>query len=116
LTLKQFANLLTGMMDRPVVNITGADGEFDILFDARIPVANLKPIPVFILPDGRKLGGQRVEPPEAQYITLWDGRKLPGDAPSIFSAIRKLGLSLEPGRAALEYLIIDKVDKTPTEN
>jgi len=35
---------------------------------------------------------------------------------SIFSSIQQLGLKLESRKAPLEFLIVDHVEKTPTEN
>ena len=47
-------------------------------------------------------------------------RQDPGAAPdglgSIFSEIRTLGLRLEPGRAPVEHLVIDSVERLPTPN
>jgi uncharacterized protein (TIGR03435 family) len=39
---------------------------------------------------------------------------LPG--PTIFDAIQDLGLKLEPRKAPVEVLVVDHVNKTPTEN
>jgi uncharacterized protein (TIGR03435 family) len=45
----------------------------------------------------------------------------PGDAsepaPDIFSALEKqLGLKLQKTKAPLDVIVIDKIDRTPTEN
>jgi uncharacterized protein (TIGR03435 family) len=40
----------------------------------------------------------------------------PGAAPSIFSAIRDLGVNLEARKVQVRTLVIDSVEKVPTEN
>ena len=35
---------------------------------------------------------------------------------SLFAAMHSIGLSLEPGKAPLKYLVIDKAQKIPLEN
>lgn len=50
------------------------------------------------------------------------GPALPGDAAStpagstLFEAVHSLGLNLEPRKAMVEQLVIDHIEKTPTEN
>jgi uncharacterized protein (TIGR03435 family) len=38
------------------------------------------------------------------------------DVPSIFTAIRELGLSLEARKAPVKHLVIDKAQKVPIPN
>ena len=89
MTLGRLAAVLSGglmrLTNRPVVDTTGVDGEFDIVLDARYPVAT---------------------PADDPFA----------DAPSIFSEIQRLGLRLESGRLPIEYLVVESVNKTPTEN
>ncbi len=40
----------------------------------------------------------------------------PGGAPSIFQSVKQLGLDLEERKASVEQLIVDHVEKMPTEN
>jgi uncharacterized protein (TIGR03435 family) len=51
------------------------------------------------------------------------GAALPGDAASdpggsstLVQAVQSMGLKLEPRKATVDHLIIDHVEKTPTEN
>jgi uncharacterized protein (TIGR03435 family) len=96
-SLAKMAEMISPEMGRRVVDMTGTEGEFEIHLDAALPnvAADAEP---------------------AKEITLPNGTKLSSDAPSIFNAIQKLGLRLEPRRAPLEYVVVDAVEKDPTEN
>lgn len=59
---------------------------------------------------------------EFEFTLEFAGAVLPGGAndslaPSLFVALEKqLGLKLETGKAALDVLVIDRVDRIPTAN
>jgi uncharacterized protein (TIGR03435 family) len=40
----------------------------------------------------------------------------PGGGSTVFASVKKLGLKLEPRQSKVEQLVIDHVEKTPTEN
>lgn len=98
-TMARFANTLTSMVDRPVVDRTELIGTYEIGFD---------------LP--------------SQYVTRAVMMPMPGKTPraapppeeptggSIFQSVQSLGLRLEKDRAAIETIVIEHVEKTPTEN
>ncbi len=96
-TMDEFAGrLLANYADRPVVNKTGLTGRFNLHLDFVPP-----------RPQGTVLlNGQPVTLPPA-----------PDDAgPSIYTALQKqLGLKLSPGRAPIDVLVIDNIEK-PSEN
>ena len=49
----------------------------------------------------------------------WAGQSVDADAasPNLFSAVEsQLGLRLQPRKAAVTIIVIDHVDRTPTEN
>ncbi len=76
-------------IDHPVVDKTGLTGAYDFQLDW--------------------MG-------KAQYFAA---RKNPGDGPqpvSIFDAIEKLGLKLEPGTHPTQVVVVDSVNRTPTAN
>jgi uncharacterized protein (TIGR03435 family) len=83
-------------MERPVVDMTGLNGQYDL---------TLTFIPEVIggMPSGSAKNG--------------DGTLMfrePG--PSLFDAVRQYGLKLEARKAPLEMLTVIHAEKTPTEN
>lgn len=85
-SLAELAQLLTNMLDRPVLDKTGIDGRFtyDLGFDPAI------------LRGGSNLADD--------------------SEPSIFTAVQEqLGLKLEPQKAPIEVLVIDQIER-PSEN
>jgi len=77
-------------MGRPVVDMTGIQGEFDISIECSMDSLPGLP-PVAASPDS-----------EAR--------------PSIFSAIHELGLNLEPRKVPGRHLVVDSAEKIPTPN
>jgi uncharacterized protein (TIGR03435 family) len=94
-TMAKLVWFLSSDMDREVVDQTGLTAEFEIELNARIPDRRL------------------VAPGIAQWAE--DDPRM-ANIPPIFSEIQKLGLRLEPSRAPVEHLVIDKMESTPTPN
>jgi len=94
-TIAEFAGVMqSAVMDRPVVDKTGLTGRWDFA--------------IRWTPDESQFGGLgvRVPPPTDD----------PNAPPGIFTAFTdQLGLKLDPSRAPVEVLVIDKVEK-PSEN
>lgn len=94
-TIGDFAGVLqSAVMDRPVVDKTGLTGKWDFV--------------IRWTPDESQFGGLgvRVPPPTDD----------PNAPPGIFTAFTdQLGLKLDPTRAAVDVVVIDKVEK-PSEN
>jgi len=102
-TMDMLASTLTNYLGRPVVDKTGDRDFYDITLDLspqdfqamRIRAAQFAGV---------------VLPPEALRFLETAG------IDSISDSLRKVGLSLESRRAPIEYLVVDHIEKTPTEN
>ena len=105
MTLANLAELLTNFMDVPVVDMTEIKGAYRIGLD--ISRADLF---------GRlaRLGGAAT--------TSSDASLRPGDAASapvgssVFAAVGRLGFKLEPRKAPIDTIVVDHLERMPTEN
>jgi len=85
-SMSRFAEALTRVLDRKVIDRTGRTERFNISLQW--------------LPD------------EHQALPSGDAIALPPDTPAIFTAVQEqLGLRLEPGRALIDLLVIDRAEE-----
>jgi uncharacterized protein (TIGR03435 family) len=94
MTLAGFADFLTNFVDRPVLDMTGLAGSYRIELD--MSTAD---------------GFRNIGPPAAT-----NGAASDPAGSSIFSGIQRLGLKLEPRKMPVEIVVIDHVERMPTEN
>ena len=86
----RMAGPLSGMWpDRPVIDKTGLTKEYDFKFGAGYPGTDIR-------------GGDAVPDPAAMVTAS--------------AALKALGLALEPSRQPFDYVIIDHIERAPTEN
>jgi len=99
-------DFLARFVEKPIVDETDLKGNYQIAMDLSMDDmrAVAKSAGVAIPPGGP--GGEPGKGPA-------DVSEPTG---SIFSSIQQLGLKLEPRKAPLEFLVVDHVEKTPTEN
>jgi uncharacterized protein (TIGR03435 family) len=103
-TLARFSDMLSGMLDRPVLDMTELTGNYDIALDVSMEdLAGMKRMAVGPGGPGGP-GGDHGPAPDA------------APAASIFTAVQSLGLKLDPRKAPVEFLIVDRGEKVPTEN
>ncbi len=119
-TMAGFADMLTNLMQmgggggRQVVDMTGLKGNYQVAVDisqaslmemarqqAREMGANV--------PEAAAGGGAADTSPAAAASD-------PGGGATVFASVQKLGLKLEPRKAQVEQLVVDHVEKAPTEN
>lgn len=90
-TMKSFAGTLSNVLDRPVVDMTGLTGGFNI---------NLEWMP----DEMRSNAGNEGSASDSVV------------GATIFSALREVGLKLESRKAPVEILVVDRAEKIPAEN
>ena len=93
--------MLGRFVDRPIVDMTDLKGRYDLTLDVGVEdmlalarAAGMS-IPV------RGVDGARASEPGSS---------------SVFAAVQQYGLKLEPRKAPIELLVVDHVERTPTEN
>jgi uncharacterized protein (TIGR03435 family) len=96
---------LTPLVDRPIVDMTELAGEYDMSFDiSRDDLLN-----------AARQAGANV-PATAPNPSASPADAASDPTGSVFTAIQSLGLKLEPRKAPLVMIVVDKAEKMPTEN
>ena len=103
MTMLQIAELLTRLSDRPVIDGTGITGAYDL---------SLELTPEDFIGVQIRGGVNNGALIPAQALRLLDNAA----ADPFTSALQKSGLALESRKAPLEVLVIDSIQKTPTDN
>jgi uncharacterized protein (TIGR03435 family) len=102
-TMRILVETLSRFMDRPILDLTKLDGRYNIAF----AVAQEDYMPMLMR---SAVNAGITLPPQAMALL---------DAPSIGSVesgLKSLGLVLEARRAPLDLLVVDSIEKTPTDN
>jgi uncharacterized protein (TIGR03435 family) len=103
-TIDGLAGMLSRMLDRPVLDMTEVKDTFDMKLEWT--------------PDDREgngLGGIRVAP-TGDHPPASESSDSPS-APSLFAAVQEqLGLKLEPRKGPVDIVVVDSVEKAPTQN
>lgn len=100
-SLSALAGMLMQFTDRPVVNATGLEGDYEVTLDLPSDLMNSMP--------------------GAQKFTAILGLGSFGMTPdasgaAISQVVKDLGLALKPRTAPVETIIVDHLEKTPTAN
>ena len=103
LTMEFLVGSLEAFLDRPIVDMTQLKGKYDF-------VLNLTEEDYRIMLIRSAVNANVVLPPQA--LRLLDG----GSPVSLFDAIQKIGLRLDPRKAPLDLLVVDDARRTPTDN
>lgn len=105
-TMQDLVDRLTNLTNRPVTDATALKAKYDFTLTFSLEGINgpMGPMPPPPAPGG-VIGAPGAGTPEAE--TLLD----------IFGAVQaQLGLKLEPKKGPVEMIVIDHIEKTPTEN
>jgi len=108
MNMAAFADTLSRFFDRPVVDLTELKGTYQVALDLSMEDLRTAARTMGYMAPG--LGGGRggAGPPA-------DAASDPGGL-SIFAAVQQLGLKLEPRKVPLDLVVIDHLEKAPTEN
>ena len=130
LTMQDLAVTLTPFLDRPVIDATELKGSFKATLDLPMEVmftmmqnmmrTNGMPAPGAGAPgrgpfDGGGPGG-RGGPPGCDPGDLASDGSTDTSSAAIFKAVQKLGLKLEARKSPFDTVIIDRIEKTPSDN
>jgi uncharacterized protein (TIGR03435 family) len=106
-TLAELAEGLSPMVDHPIVDKTGLTGKYHVTLDISMQeLMNVARAAGAAVPAGEG-GGDASKPAELASD--------PGGS-SLFTTIQTLGLKLEPRKVPLTFIVVDSVEKMPTEN
>jgi len=127
--MSALADMLTRFVDRPVVDMTGLTGNYDVPLE--IPMEDLMNMARAMAPELGLAGpgrGGAIGPGPGGFGPGAGGAG-PGGAAgpaaggasdpsggSIFAAVQQLGLKLDPRKAPVETIVVDHLEKAPTEN
>jgi uncharacterized protein (TIGR03435 family) len=103
MSMLQMTEVLSRFLDRPVVDMTESKATYDFTMEM-----TLEDYRVMIIRNA--IANGMTPPPQAM--------KLLDDATdsSLFAAVAALGLKLEPRKAPLDLMVVDHIEKLPTEN
>jgi uncharacterized protein (TIGR03435 family) len=123
MTTAVLADMLSRFVDRPIVDMTGLTGNYQVTLDLSIEDMRFAARNAGMMPAGAGGGGREGGPGGSPGGPGGDVARPPGDSASdpsggssIFAAIQTLGLKLEPRKAPAEAIVIDHLEKTPTDN
>ena len=114
-TLANLAEMLSRFCERPVVDMTGIQGQYD--FEMTFAPETMRGIP-----------GPKGGPMQPAVGAGGNGSAMAGGggdlgtsdatetAGSIYDALQRYGLKLEPKKAPMEVVFVDHIEKVPTEN
>jgi uncharacterized protein (TIGR03435 family) len=108
MTMAALADTLSRFFDRPVVDLTEIKGSYQVAMDLSMQDLRIAAQNFGMMAAGMG-GGRGGANPQT------DAASDPGGL-SVFEAVQQLGLKLEPRKVPIELIVIDHLDKAPTEN
>jgi uncharacterized protein (TIGR03435 family) len=104
MTMAMLCEFSSRFVDRPVVDMTELKGNYQVALDLSMDdLKNVAKAAGMAMPGG---GGDGKAPAEASDPS----------SSSIFQSIQQMGLKLEARKAPLDLIVIDHLEKAPTEN
>ena len=103
MTMPAFCDLLGKLLGTAVVDMTGLTATYQVLLD--IPLEDVIKMKLNAEANANPTGARS-----------GDAAADPVNNSAIFGAVQQMGLKLEPRKAPMDLLVIDRVEKVPTEN
>lgn len=119
-TMSGFADMLTNLMQmggaggNQVVDMTGLKGNYQVALDF-----SMADLIAMVRERARELGMALPGAPASGGATDGlpaSGVSDPAGRSSVYASVEKLGLRLESRKAPVEQVVVDKLEKSPTEN
>jgi uncharacterized protein (TIGR03435 family) len=104
MTMEAFADMLSGFMERPVVDQTELKGNYQVALDLSMEDLRAAARKVGVAMPGAAPAAGAAAPEAAEPTS------------TVFSAVQQLGLKLEAKKAPVSTIVVDHFEKTPTEN
>jgi uncharacterized protein (TIGR03435 family) len=111
MNMAAFADALSQFVDRPVIDMTGLKGNYQVALN--LTMADLMTV---ARASGFSMPGMASIPAMTGAARPADAASDPSASSSIFTAVQQLGLKLDPQKQPIERLVIDHLEKMPTEN
>ncbi len=109
LEMSLLADALSQFLGKPVIDMTGLKGKYHVALDmSREDLLNVARQNGVNIPAGAAPGGGGGGSPA-------EAASDPGSS-TIFTAVKQLGLKLDSRKAPVETIVVDKVEKMPTDN
>jgi uncharacterized protein (TIGR03435 family) len=112
-TMSALADMLSRILDRPVVDMTGLKGTYQLTLELSRQDMHAMVQSAGVMPPGPAMGGGEM------HNGMGAGGNLsgaPGSDASVFQNIQQMGLKLESRKAPVEMVVIDHMEKAPKEN
>jgi uncharacterized protein (TIGR03435 family) len=111
ITMAKFADMLSRFVGKPVVDMTELKGNYDVTIEV-----SMQELMAIARTAGVAVPGMGGPAPGADAGRPADAASDPSTSGSIFASVQQLGLKLDSRKSAVETIVVDKLEKAPTEN
>ena len=111
MTMEVLTAMLSQMVDRPVLDVTELKGKYVVALEL-----SMEEVQVMGRAAAAAAGMALPAPPPGKEAGRAPGDAASAPSTSVFAAVQKLGLKLEPRKMPVEIVVVDHVEKMPTEN
>jgi uncharacterized protein (TIGR03435 family) len=109
MTMERLAGMLTPMLDRPVVDRTGLTGKYQVALELAMQ-------DMMQVARAANIGAPGLAPrPDAGPGQAVPAASDPSGG-SIFQSVQQLGLKLDKEKAPFETIVVDRLEKNPSDN